>query len=119
MTRFSPVNERSTAKYTAVLQDQDGNVVPASALSTFLLTLYDKVTGTVINGRSLQNVLNTNGVSIDGSGNLTWTMDPADNAIVTDANTTEVHVATFQGTFGSGKQVTHDVAITVRNLRLT
>jgi hypothetical protein len=132
MVRLRQVNEQSSARYTGTLKDENGTIVPASALTTLVLTLYDKVTGAVINGRNLQNVLNASGVTVydtlqsgvdqDGNAisyNLLWAMSPADNAIVTDANATEVHIAVFQGTFGTGKALTHDLAITVRNLRLT
>jgi hypothetical protein len=119
MERFDTVNEQTTARYTAKLLDEIGAAVPSSALTSLTLLLYDKATGQILNSRNTQNVLNANGVSIDGSGNLTWVMDPADNAIVTDSNATEVHIAVFIGRWGVTKKVTHDLAITVRNLRLS
>lgn len=119
MQRFDPVNELTTARYTASLVDETGAVVPASSLSALTLLLYDKATGTVLNGRNNQNVLNTNGVTVDENGNLVWILSPPDNTIVTTTEPHEVHVAVFTGHWGAGKEVTHDIAITVRNLRLS
>ena len=61
------VNEKITARYTADIQDHEENAIAGSSLTTLTLTLYDKVTGTVINSRDNQDVLNTNGVSVDES----------------------------------------------------
>jgi hypothetical protein len=119
MQRLDPVNEQTTARYTAKLVDETGAVVPGSTLSSLTLLLYDKATGQILNSRNNQNVLNMNGVAVDETGNLVWILSPSDNAIITDTLTTEVHVAVFTGRWGAGKEITHDIAITVRNLRLS
>ena len=111
------VNEKVTAQYTADVQDHEGNAIAGSSLATLTLTLYDKDTGDIINSRNAQDVLNTNGVTVDGSGNLTWIMDYDDNAIVTSTSKVEKHIALFQWTWDSGnKKGKHEVMLHVKNL---
>lgn len=117
---FFDVLERTTRVYTAVLENEDGNGIPASGLNTLTLTLYDFSTGTILNSRNKQPALNANGVTIDSAGNLKWTMQPEDNAIVdTDliANAKEKHKALFEWTYAGGaKYGKHEVSIRVENL---
>lgn len=111
------VNEKVTAKYSAILQDEDENALSSSDIQTLTLTLYDKSTGTIINSRNAQDVKNTNGVSVDGSGNVIWVMEPDDNAIVTATSKVEKHIALFQWTWNSGaKAGRHEIVIQVKNL---
>jgi hypothetical protein len=111
------VNEKVTAKYSAIIQDEDETALSSSDLQTLTLTLYDKSTGTIINSRNDQDVLNTNGVSVDANGNVVWLMDPDDNAIVTSTSKVEKHVALFKWTWDSGnKEGKHEIVIQVKNL---
>lgn len=111
------VNEKVTALYTADVQDHEGNAIAGSSLDTLTLTLYDKSTSDIINSRNAQNVLNTNGVTVDGSGNLSWVMDPDDNAIITATSKVEKHIALFMWTWDSGNKAgKHEVTIQVKNL---
>tara|TARA_R110000787_G_scaffold180096_2_gene292180 strand:+ start:184 stop:534 length:351 start_codon:yes stop_codon:yes gene_type:complete len=111
---------KSTAKYTATLNDESEVVVPLSALTTVTLTLYDKAKDSIINGRDAQNVLNTNNVTISAEGVLVWTMQAADNAIITTTlrnNAYERHVALFQFTWSSGtKSGKHELEYEVRQI---
>jgi hypothetical protein len=111
------VQEKESAVYRATLVDENKAAVPASNLSTLTLTLYDKLTGQVINSRDAQDVKNTNDVAIDETGTLVWSMRPADNVIVTDTNAVEPHVALFRATWdGGAKAVNKEVTIIVTNL---
>ncbi len=113
------VNEKTTAKYTAVLKDENGATVGSSDLVTLTLTLYNKADGTIINNRNAQNVLNANNVTVDANGNLAWTLQPADNIIVSDSSgINETHVALFEATYGVGgaNAIRHQVEIVVNNL---
>ena len=111
------VRERSTALYAATIQDENETAIPAADLDTLTLTLYDLATGTAINSRSAQNVLNANNVTVSVLGALAWTMQPADNAIIgSPAGKHERHVALFQWTYGSGKAGSYEVIIDVENL---
>ena len=115
---LGPVNERTTARYTSgPLTDEDGSVVPGSVLSSATLTLKDEKTRTVINSRNAQNVNQANGVTISDLGIVTWLLVPADNPIVTDRLTQEVHVATFDFRWDAGaSRAMHEVKILVNNV---
>ena len=107
------INELSTGRYTATVLDESGGF---PVLDTLTLTLYDLLTGTIINSRNSQNVLNTNNVSYNSAtGLLTWDMQPLDNPIINNALEREVHVAEFKATYSGGKTARHKVSFTVRN----
>lgn len=110
-------NERTSGQITFTVVDQAGAAVPLAAVSAIALSLYDRLTGRVLNTRSRQNVLNTNNVTYHAtSGLLTWSVQPADNAIVDDRLELETHIAEFSLTW-TGGQATHKAALEVTNLR--
>jgi hypothetical protein len=119
MNILGPVNERTSARYTATLTDETGAGIDGAALDSATLTYYDALTLAVINSRSAQNVKNANGVTISALGALVWVLAPADTAILGTA-AMEDHVALFTFTWGGGgaKACTHDVTVRVRNLQL-
>ena len=98
------VNEQSTAFYSFSLVDENDTAIAASTLEALTLTLTDDATGAVINSRSSQDVLNTNGVAANAQGHVSWEMSPADNAIVGSPvpDTGEGHTAVFRWTWDSG-----------------
>lgn len=112
------VTEKSSARYSAVLTDEDNAAVGLSALTSLRLWLRDVATGTYINSREGQNVLNANDVSFSVSGgNLIWELTPEDNIIVGDA-TTEEHEAVFYAVWDDGgntRAKSWSVAINVTN----
>jgi hypothetical protein len=108
--------EDASALLTGTLTDEAGAAVPAAQLTTLTLTLYDKVTGSIINGRNAQNVLNANGVTVSAAGALAWTMDPLDNPIVTAGSSKERHVALFKWTYGAGKKGNAEVHVDVTDV---
>ena len=117
MAAIFNVREKTTRRYTAVLKDETGAAVGSGSLSSLKLTLYNKVDGAIINTRNQQNVLNLNGVTVDASGNLTWTMDPADNPIIDTTLSYEEHVALFEiGWSSDAKKNNHEVIIRVENV---
>lgn len=102
-TDLGRVRERSSGRYTTVLKDELGVVIPSGSFSTMTLTLYDVATNTILNSRTAQNVLNANDVTIDGSGNLVWAVQSADHAVVsTRPRFIERHRAVFNYTWSSG-----------------
>ena len=116
MPDLGTVNEGATALYTAILKDETGAVIDGTALDSLTLTAYDQASGTILNSRNAQNVKNANGVTITAQGVLSWTLAPADNAIVGSA-AIERHVALFRATWASGlKQCPHELTWHVRNL---
>ena len=119
MADLGIVNEGATARYTATLTDETGAAINGTALDSLVLTAYVADTGAILNSRNAQNVLNTNGVTIDAAGLLTWTLAPADNAISTTVATMtyERHVGYFLATWASGtKKCPHEMSWLVRNL---
>lgn len=101
-TISAEVAEKVTVRITGTIKDHTDTAIPAASLSTLTLTLYEKKSGTIINTRSAANVLNTGGGTVTSGGVLTMVLDPADNALVTQAPATEVHVALFEWTYNSG-----------------
>ncbi len=114
------VREACTALYTATLQDETHTAIPGSSLTTLTLTLYDQASGSILNSRNRQNVLNANNVTVTEAGVLAWTMQPADNAIVNlsvAAGARERHVALFEWTWAAGaKAGKYEVFFDVQNL---
>jgi hypothetical protein len=112
------VDEGCTAQYQTALKDETGATI--TTLTAVTLTLYDDSTGTIINSRTDQNVLNQNNVTFSGN-TLAWTLQPADNIIVTTGvrtNSYEKHVALFEYTYDSGnKSGKHELEFSVRQLK--
>lgn len=106
------INEGSSAVYTLTVTDPDGNAV--EVYDSVVLTLYDEYTGNIINSRHDQDVLNTNNVTIDGDGLLTWAIQPEDTIIVTNGKKGEWHVALFVFTWPTGRY-THRMRMRVVN----
>lgn len=111
------IAEKTTVKLGGSVKDEGGNLLGSGALTTLTLTLYDKASGSIINNRSAQDVLNQNGVTVDGSGAFTFTMTPADNPILNDTLEKEIHVALFQWTWAVGaKAGKYEIYLTIKNL---
>jgi hypothetical protein len=111
------INEGSTAKYTATLQDDAGAVLALTDVSALTLTLANVADGTIINSRDGQNVLNANNVTIDETGGLlTYILQPLDTAIQDQDESYETHRATFQCTYNGTSQKNWDVDFLIRNL---
>jgi len=121
MNILGPVNERTSAQYTATITDETGAVVPGSTLSAALLTFYDLKTKTIINSRNAQNVNQTNGVSISEAGVVTWVLTPADNPIVNvlSHQTQETHIGVFDFRWDAGaSRVVHPFTVLVTDVGL-
>lgn len=120
--RFDVPNavERQSGIYTAALRDENGAPLGAASISSFTLTLYDVNTGTTVNGRYQQNILNANQVTVDAQGQVTWTWLPLDMQILNPNRQQEEHVALFvvKWTDGQGypRQANHEVHFTVNRI---
>lgn len=126
------INQLNSGRYTGTLRDESG--VLFSALDSLTLTLYDKKTAEIINGRNYQDALNTNQVTVydtlqsgfDDAGNpitfnLRWNLLPEDNPILNDSKAvvTEEHVALFVAIWSGGaRQMNNQFSIFVKNLGL-
>lgn len=76
------LTEGETPRYTGTLRDEAGTVVPAASLSAARLTLYSVHSNAIVNGRSNQNVLNANDVTIGAAGELQWKLREADTLLI-------------------------------------
>jgi len=113
------VKEKSTAKYTAIIKDENDNVIPSSDLTALTLTLYnnDDPDRPVINSRNAQNVLNANNVTVDSVGALAWELQPLDNVITDRDPEFENHIALFQFEWDSGnRKSSHRIVVRVERI---
>lgn len=112
------VNEKATFKYTATLVDETGAAIGPGGITTLTATLYDQLTGAIINGRNNQNVLNANQFVLTSaaSSNLTFDSLVADSPMVNATLETEVHVLLIQWTYGVGLGGNKEIAIRVVNI---
>ena len=112
-----PILERTSLRYSGVMKDLAGAVVPSTDLSALTLTWYSLAGAqAIVNARDGQNVLNANNVTIDGSGNLAWSMQPADTQILDATLAYEWHRALFAWTKTGGEQGKHEVDIKITNV---
>ena len=105
------VDEKTNPTHEYTILDEDGN---ASQPTVFTLTYYNRATGTIINSRDGQNVLNANNVVIT-NGVMAWSMQVADTTIVDTTSVTELNVALWQWTDALGKAGKHETIIRVLN----
>lgn len=100
-------DEGSTPRYRGTLRDEDGVAIPGSDLYSLTVTITDKETGTVINGRSGVNCLNTNGGSVSELGVFTFQFVRDDMAVLDatlEDGQTEDHLVYFAWQFGDDGQ---------------
>lgn len=119
-TRFAvEVAEDSTATLSGQFQDASGANIPLIALVAVTLTLYDKATGEILNGREGLDIRDTGPATITADGFLELTLDPADNVVLDQENPTETHAALIEWTYNQGDAKGKALAyFTVRNLDL-
>lgn len=84
-----PANEGATAILKVNLVDPDGEAVPGSALDAVTFTLYDEVSGAIINNRQDEDLTN----HVDENGLLTIELTPSDQVVLDDALSFEYHRA--------------------------
>jgi hypothetical protein len=99
MTTTYSFTEEQTGTLTGIIQDDAGNPLGAADLDSLTLTLTDQITSEVINSRLRQDVLNTNDVTLDSLGNLSWSIQTDDNIIVSEISvpgTIERHEILFE-----------------------
>lgn len=112
------VKERTTPTYDASLL-ADGVAIPGSVLDSLTLTYYHEYTEEVTNGRSNQNVLQINDVTVDEAGTLHWRLTEADTVIDDDHLELEPHIARFDfsypGPHGTASS-RHIVRVMIHNI---
>src|SRR5579875_3155279 len=99
------VADSSTATYRGQLVD--GSVptpqpIGSGVVSTLTLDLIDTATGATVNGVSQANILNTGRGTLDSSGNLTITLQPADTAILRTGDAQETRSMVIDAVYPGG-----------------
>ena len=96
-----PPDEETTPLFTAKLVDEDGDPVQSGVLEAFLLQVFDESTETVL--RAMQDVLNTNDVSIayGTTTDFQWNVQVGDTRLVDLTKKTGKHVALFEYAWSS------------------
>ena len=95
----------ATGKFTGTLRDEDGTALASGSLATLTLTLRDAASGSIVNARNAQNVLNANDVAVDGAGVLTWAIKALDTTLLVADLRAEEHIAIFAWTYAGGAKV--------------
>jgi hypothetical protein len=105
----------TTPRYTGVLKDDLGNPVPGSALNTLTLTIADPMTGAIVNGCELVNILNVGRGTVDSFGNLTVALTVEDTDVSGSAGLPTVptvpRALIFDYTYNDGAAVGRHEAI--------
>lgn len=96
------VNQGSRRVVSMYLKDTDEVVIPLSAMTSIKFTLKNLATGTAINDRNEQSVLNVNGGTFHATtGKLSIILAAADNTVAGSASY-ERHIALVEFTYSSG-----------------
>lgn len=76
-------DEKTTGKWTIIVSDEDGVVVPSANIDAITIDLHNDTDGAAINSRSAQNVFGANNGTFHAtSGLFTWDIQTADTAII-------------------------------------
>ncbi len=115
-----PSPEGKYRAITFLLKDGKGNRIPAANLDSLVLTLYDEPTGTIINARTAQTVLNANGGTYTGDATTAageMALGPSDMAMVDATLSLEVHVLLFEFAWDGDvdKKGAHRIRLAVAN----
>ncbi|MFA5376508.1 MAG: hypothetical protein WC455_12250 [Dehalococcoidia bacterium] len=109
------INEKESAVFSSTLYDDSGVVIPAAAINSFTVTLYDKATGNVINSRTAVDLYNAGAWTGSGdmvatvhatTGACTITLGSADNALYSATANGEYHILLIQLTTNATRPVT-------------
>jgi hypothetical protein len=117
------VPEGSSHYYECTLEDR-GVAIQLAAITAIVASLDDLATGTPINSKTTQNVLNANqGTLVDaggGVGQFTWALNRGDALVVDASKPSEQHRITLEFTYTRAGlppgTLTHEVIYRVRNL---
>lgn len=116
-TNSFQVQEESSYELTIPWLDQADAPLPLVEVATLILTLYEVRSGTIINSRSAQDILNANGVTFHATtGIMVWTIQPSDTTFATTTRK-ETHRALFELTLGTGGKKKVQVDLVVSNLQ--
>ena len=113
------VPERSSWKYQATMNDENGNAIQQSDIDALTLTVYvlddDK---TIVNNCEGDDILDVGrGTVGTNNGALSIRFEPDDSEMIDTSKKRETHIALIEMTWNSGtKKMAHEVAWTVVNM---
>lgn len=101
---FARYQAYTTGLFSGTLLDEDGDAIPLANINSLTLTLRDTMTGSAINSRSAQNVLNSNNVTVNNTtGAVNWSIQVGDTTPASTLTTYREHVAEFTCTYETTK----------------
>lgn len=127
-TDLGTFNERSTPTVYALIKDDAGAVLDLTAVTSLLLTVWESVNGTILNGRTAQDVKNANGVTVYATAqtttvngatvsyNLKWPLVEAEMATVNASRPIEDHYAMFDVRWATTRRHNEEFVWHVNNL---
>lgn len=102
---YARIDAGATGVFAGTVKDPDGVAIPLANITSATLTLTDAASGSTVNSRSNQNVLNLNNVTIDATtGALVWAIQVGDTTLLSALADFEEHVATFTIAFNPNSQ---------------
>ena len=96
------VNEQTTAQYSCSFVDHTGATISDTAISTLVATLRDVASDQIMNSRSSQDVLNTNGGTLAAGGGFTLILNQLDNKALTGVGTNQLRRLTLEVNYTAG-----------------
>ena len=110
------LNENNCYVLTFNLQDENGTAISLASLGTLFCTQYyynselttsDSYHLSTINSRYIQNIKNTNDVTVSATGTVTWEITKDDTVKLNSSTAQELHIALITWQW-SGKQNSHE-----------
>lgn len=103
------IQEGESQNIEGTLVDGSGVAIPLAGLATFTLTLFNEFDLSIINSRTGQDILNTNGGTVNDPASFILRLDAAD-AVIIDGDTAnpkvrgdvEAHIARLFWTWDDG-----------------
>jgi len=113
----SVIAEETSRDISFVVKNSADQPVAGSTLTSMVATLYVKTSGSIINERDRQDILNINGGAVDESGVGILQLDPEDNVILEQTTKKEEdHELLIEWEEESGQQGKHLIHLRVANL---
>lgn len=109
--RLAAVPQASTPRLVVSFLDADGSAIAESNLTALTLTYRHRFTGTVINSRNAQSVLDANGGTVATDGTLTWQLVAAETPITDTTRDIDEYEALIRWTYDSGARAGAQVFI--------
>ena len=115
------IAEGDTPQISFQLIDSTETGIPLGSVNTMTLTIYEENSLSIINSMQDVDIKNTNNGTLDGSGNVVYTIQTGDTAIVgprTREQSVEIHVFQFKFVYNTTRQLTQEILVAIRNLPL-